>query len=210
MRFRRGGLRLEYGMWERQTYSKVCYKVFIEVLRTKGESFLTEGREQAVEAETTAAGATLTTEGAEEEVVLYTDGACSGNPGPGGWAAILRYKGREKVLTGAEEQTTNNRMELMAVWQGLQSLKRPAKVRVYSDSAYVVNAFEQGWIERWQQNGWRTARGTDVENRDLWEAILEEWKRHEVTFIKVRGHADDDLNNRADMLAVTAMKRVKS
>ncbi|MBE3594083.1 MAG: ribonuclease HI [Candidatus Carbobacillus altaicus] len=171
---------------------------------------MTEGREQAVEAETTAAGATLTTEGAEEEVVLYTDGACSGNPGPGGWAAILRYKGREKVLTGAEEQTTNNRMELMAVWQGLQSLKRPAKVRVYSDSAYVVNAFEQGWIERWQQNGWRTARGTDVENRDLWEAILEEWKRHEVTFIKVRGHADDDLNNRADMLAVTAMKRVKS
>lgn len=145
-----------------------------------------------------------------DTVVLYTDGACSGNPGPGGWAAILRYRGQEKILTGAEAQTTNNRMELMAVLQGLKALKRPVEVHIYSDSAYVVNAFEQGWIERWQQNGWRTSRGTDVENRDLWEAILQEWKRHKVRFIKVQGHADDALNHRVDALAVQAMKHFQS
>ncbi|MDY0322968.1 MAG: ribonuclease HI [Candidatus Carbobacillus sp.] len=146
----------------------------------------------------------------EDKVVLYTDGACSGNPGPGGWAAILRYRDQEKVLTGAEPKTTNNRMELMAVLQGLKALKRPVEVEIYSDSAYVVNAFEHGWIERWQRNGWRTSRGTDVENRDLWEAILQEARRHKLRFIKVRGHADDAWNHRADALAVQAMKQLPS
>lgn len=155
-------------------------------------------------------GGVFLSEKAEDKVILYTDGACSGNPGPGGWAAILRYQGHEKVLTGAEPKTTNNRMELMAVLQGLKALKRPVAVDIYSDSAYVVNAFEQGWIERWQRNGWRTSRGTDVENRDLWEAILREWKRHKVRFIKVRGHAEDVLNHRADALAVQAMKHLQS
>jgi len=155
-------------------------------------------------------GGVYLSEKIEDKVVLYTDGACSGNPGPGGWAAILRYRDQEKVLTGAEPKTTNNRMELMAVLQGLKALKRPVEVEIYSDSAYVVNAFEHGWIERWQRNGWRTSRGTDVENRDLWEAILQEARRHKLRFIKVRGHADDAWNHRADALAVQAMKQLPS
>ncbi|BBM70308.1 ribonuclease HI [Rhodothermus marinus] len=142
-----------------------------------------------------------------KHVVIYTDGACSGNPGPGGWAAILRYNQHEKVLQGAEAHTTNNRMELTAVIKALQALKEPCRVDVYTDSNYIVRAFQEGWVERWQRNGWRTASKKPVENQDLWRALLELTRRHDVRFLKVKGHADDALNNRVDRLAVEAMRR---
>lgn len=143
----------------------------------------------------------------DAEVVVYTDGACSGNPGPGGWAALLRYRGVEKELTGAEPQTTNQRMELTAAIKALEALKRPCRVRLYSDSAYLVNAFQKGWIERWVRNGWRTARKEPVENQDLWQRLYALTQRHQVTFGKVKGHADDEDNNRVDRLAREAMRR---
>jgi len=142
-----------------------------------------------------------------KHVVIYTDGACSGNPGPGGWAAILRYNEHEKVLTGAAPHTTNNRMELMAVIEALRALKEPCRVDVYTDSNYIVRAFQEGWVNRWQRNGWRTASKKPVDNQDLWQALLELTRRHDVRFLKVKGHADDALNNRVDRLAVEAMRR---
>ena len=141
-----------------------------------------------------------------KNVTIYTDGACSGNPGPGGWAAILIYGDSERVVTGAEKLTTNNRMELGAVVGALQVLKEPCKAAVHTDSAYIANAFNDGWIKNWIKRGWMTAGRKPVKNRDLWEALLELMKRHEVTFVKVKGHADDELNNRVDRLAVEAMK----
>ena len=137
--------------------------------------------------------------------VVYTDGACSGNPGPGGWAALIRNAGAERVLTGGEARTTNNRMELTAVLEALLALPPGADVVVYSDSAYVVNAFRQGWLRRWVESGWRKADGGPVENRDLWAAILEETARRTVRFEKVRGHAGVPENVRVDRLAVRAM-----
>jgi ribonuclease HI len=139
-------------------------------------------------------------------VELWTDGACSGNPGPGGWAALLRYNGRERELTGGETLTTNTRMELMAVLEGLRALKRPVEVVVHTDSAYVQRAFDDGWLERWQRNGWRTSAKKPVENRDLWEAILEAARPHTVRFERVRGHAGVELNERVDELAVEAAR----
>jgi len=141
-----------------------------------------------------------------KHVTIYTDGACSGNPGPGGWAALLLFGPHERVLAGAEPHTTNNRMELKAVVEALKALKEPCRVTLHTDSAYVANAFNQGWIENWQRRGWKTAGKKDVKNRDLWEALLEAMKRHDVRFVKVKGHADDELNNRVDALAVEAMK----
>lgn len=143
-------------------------------------------------------------------VKVYTDGACLGNPGPGGWAAILLYNEHRKEISGGEECTTNQRMELLAAIKALEALKFPCRVELYSDSAYLVNAFEQGWLDRWQGNGWRTRARTEVENRDLWERLLELARVHEVRFVKVRGHADDELNNRCDRLArAEAMERKK-
>jgi ribonuclease HI len=139
-----------------------------------------------------------------QEVVLVPDGAVSGNPGPGGWAAILRFGDHERELHGAEANTTNNRMELTAVLEGLRALRRPCRVRVLSDSAYVVNAHRQGWLERWQRNGWRTSGKAPVENRDLWEALLEAERPHDVRWELVKGHAGHELNERADRLAVAA------
>ncbi|MDX9872067.1 MAG: ribonuclease HI [Clostridia bacterium] len=139
-------------------------------------------------------------------VEIYTDGACSGNPGPGGWAAILLYAGKEKEIWGAEAATTNNRMELTAALKGLQALKYPCRVRVYSDSAYLVNAFNNGWLQKWQQNGWQTAKKDPVENRDLWEGLLKLAELHQIEWIKVKGHADNLYNNRCDKLAVEAIK----
>ena len=141
------------------------------------------------------------------EVTIYTDGACSGNPGPGGWAAILMAGGVKKELSGGERDTTNNRMELMAVIEGLAALKRPCKVDVYSDSAYVVNAFSQNWIGKWASNGWKNSAKADVANSDLWKELLELTKIHNVTFIKVKGHADNEFNNRCDELAVMESKK---
>jgi ribonuclease HI len=134
-------------------------------------------------------------------VKIYTDGACSGNPGAGGWATILIYGGREKILTGYEEDTTNNRMELSAVIFGLKALKEPCLVDIYTDSAYCVNAFKSGWLINWQLNGWKNANKEEVKNRDLWEELLNLTAVHKIKWNKVKGHSDNELNNRCDELA---------
>ena len=136
-----------------------------------------------------------------ERVTIYTDGACSGNPGPGGWGAILMYKGVKKEISGGNKQTTNNIMELTAVIEGLKMLKFPCEVDLYSDSAYVVNAFEQKWIFGWLKKNWRTASGDPVKNKELWEELYDLTKVHTVNFIKVKGHSDNEYNNRCDELA---------
>lgn len=136
-----------------------------------------------------------------KKITLYTDGACSGNPGKGGWAAILNYKNHEKVLSGGENQTTNNRMELMAVIAGLQALKERCRVDIYSDSAYVVNAFLQGWTVNWLENNWKTASNKQVQNIDLWQQLITLATKHEISWNKVKGHADNELNNRCDKIA---------
>ena len=137
-----------------------------------------------------------------KEVTIYTDGACSGNPGLGGYCAILIYKGIEKIISGSAEETTNNRMELLAVIKGLEALKEPCEVNVYSDSQYVVDAFNQGWIDAWKEKGWKTASKTEVKNPDLWSRLDELVARNKVVFIKVKGHSDNEYNNRCDKLAV--------
>ncbi len=140
-------------------------------------------------------------------VDIYTDGACSGNPGPGGWGAILMYGDHRKELSGGEKQTTNNRMELLAVISALKALKKPCKVNLYSDSAYVVNAFNQDWIRGWQNNGWRNSAKVPVANIDLWQELLTLTSTHDVKFIKVKGHADNKFNNRCDELAVEQSRK---
>ena len=141
-----------------------------------------------------------------EEVTIYTDGACSGNHGPGGWGAMLMYKGNKKEISGGKENTTNNVMELTAVIEGLKLLKFPCKVKLYSDSAYVVNAFIQKWIYGWIKNGWKNSSKEPVKNKELWQELYELTKTHEVEFIKVKGHADNEYNNRCDELARNAIK----
>lgn len=137
-----------------------------------------------------------------KKVTLYTDGACSGNPGPGGYAAILIYNGVEKEISGGEKNTTNNKMEMMAVIKGLEMLKEACEVSVYSDSAYVVNSIEKGWVYSWKKNNWKKADKKEVKNIELWEKLLSLMNIHKVTFLKVKGHSDDELNNRCDRLAV--------
>lgn len=137
-----------------------------------------------------------------KEIDLYTDGACSGNPGAGGYGAILIYRGVEREVSGGEPSTTNNRMEIFAVIAGLRCLKERCKVNIYSDSAYTVNAFNQHWLENWRKSGWKKADGKPVLNVDLWQQLLELTQQHEVRFIKVKGHADNEYNNRCDALAV--------
>ena len=136
-----------------------------------------------------------------KQVEIYTDGACSGNPGPGGWAAILIYRDKRAELSGYEARTTNNRMELMAAIRGRSALKEPCDVRLFSDSTYLVNAFEKGWLDNWQRRNWLTAAKKPVENQDLWRELLELTRTHSVAWIKVRGHADNAGNNRCDELA---------
>ncbi len=140
-------------------------------------------------------------------VTLYTDGACSGNPGAGGWGAILIYNGIERELSGGEAYTTNNRMELMAVIMGLKALKYPCAVEVYSDSAYTVNAFVNGWILSWKENGWKKSDNKAVLNTDLWQELIKLSEMHEITFKKVKGHADNEYNNRCDALARGAIPK---
>lgn len=144
-----------------------------------------------------------------KEVILYTDGACSGNPGPGGWGAILVYKGKEKVMSGGMKETTNNRMEILAVIEGLKCLKEPCKVEIYSDSAYVVNTFLQGWLENWIKNDWKTSSNKQVQNVDLWKELIGLLNKHEVHWNKVKGHADNELNNRCDALARGEIDKIK-
>ncbi len=136
-----------------------------------------------------------------KKITLYTDGSCIGNPGPGGYAYILIYGDLKKEFNGFEDNTTNNRMELTAVIKGLNQIKEPCEVTVYTDSAYVLNAFEQDWITNWQLKGWRTANKKDVLNKDLWLQLLDAMSRHKVSWVKVKGHADNELNNRCDILA---------
>ncbi len=143
----------------------------------------------------------------KDEVIIYTDGACSGNPGPGGWGALLMWRGKKRELTGGEPNSTNNRMEMRAVIEALKALKRPCHAKIHSDSALIVNAFKQGWIENWQKRGWKKANKKPVENQDLWKEMLEAMDDHKVSWIKVKGHADNELNNRVDRLAVEASKK---
>lgn len=145
----------------------------------------------------------------KKTVTLYTDGACSGNPGLGGYAGILIYGDVKREYSGAEVQTTNNRMEVTAVIVGLKRLKYPCKVEVYSDSAYTVNAFTNGWIYAWRKSDWKKADGKGVLNADLWEELYALTQTHEVTFHKVAGHADNELNNRCDELARTAITQLR-
>ena len=145
----------------------------------------------------------------KKTVTLYTDGACSGNPGIGGYGGILIYGDVQREYSGGEEQTTNNRMEVMAVIVGLKRLKYPCIVEVYSDSAYTVNAFNNGWIYAWKKADWKKADGKAVLNTDLWEELYALTKIHEVTFHKVAGHADNALNNRCDELARAAIVEMK-
>jgi ribonuclease HI len=142
-----------------------------------------------------------------KEVRIYTDGACSGNPGKGGWGTILLYEGKEKVLSGYDPETTNNRMELTAAIEGLKALKYPCRVELYSDSSYLVNAFNNGWIRGWKSNGWRNSGKEEVRNRDLWEILDALAAIHEITWIKVKGHSDNELNNRCDKLATGEIKK---
>lgn len=139
-------------------------------------------------------------------VEIYTDGACSGNPGPGGWGAILRYGGHEKEMSGGEPDTTNNRMEMMAVIQALEALKKPSKVDLYTDSKYVMQGVNE-WIDGWKAKGWKTAAKKPVKNQDLWQRIDSLIQKHDVTFHWVKGHAGHPENERADELATSAITR---
>ena len=140
-----------------------------------------------------------------KEVIIYTDGACSGNPGPGGWGTILMYKDTKKEISGYKKDTTNNVMEITAVIEGLKQLKEPCKVQIYSDSAYVVNAFNQHWIENWIKKNWQNSKKEPVKNKELWLELYALVKQHEVQFIKVKGHSDNEFNNRCDELARNAI-----
>lgn len=143
-----------------------------------------------------------------KKVTIYTDGACSGNPGPGGWGALLMFEGNKKEISGAKQDTTNNIMELTAVIEALKLLKFDCEVDLYSDSSYVVNAFLQGWIFNWRKNNWKTASKEPVKNRELWEELYSLTQKHKVNFIKVKGHSDNEFNNRCDHLATSAIKEL--
>ena len=142
-------------------------------------------------------------------VTIYTDGACSGNPGPGGWGAILEYMGHEKELSGGEQNTTNNRMELTAVIKALQALKEPCTVELYSDSKYVLDALQKGWAVSWRKKGWIKSDKKPALNPDLWETLLNLVEMHDVRYHWVKGHASNPKNNRCDELAVAEWKRLK-
>ena len=142
-----------------------------------------------------------------KEVTIYTDGACSGNPGPGGWGAVLIYKGTEKELSGGERQTTNNRMELTAVIEALKALKEPCTVNLYSDSKYVIDALMKGWARSWQKKGWIKSDKKPALNPDLWEALLNLCDRHKMRYNWVKGHADNEYNERCDRMAVAEREK---
>ena len=138
-----------------------------------------------------------------KHVDIYTDGACRGNPGKGGWGAILIYGKNKKEMSGGERQTTNNRMELMAAIEALSILKEPCEVTLTSDSKYLVDAITKGWLESWKKNGWRKADRSEVLNVDLWQKLLVQLDRHKVTFVWVHGHTGHEYNERCDVLATT-------
>ena len=145
-----------------------------------------------------------------KEVTIYTDGACSGNPGPGGYGAILIYNGVEKEISGGMESTTNNQMEMLGVIKSLELLKEKCKVTLYSDSAYVINAINNKWVYSWKKNNWIKSDKKKAKNIKLWEKILELIEKHDITFVKVKGHADNEYNNRCDKLAVMESQKYKN
>lgn len=142
-----------------------------------------------------------------KKVTIYTDGACSCNPGPGGWGAVLEFQGIEKEISGYDPLSTNNRMELTAALEALRLLKEPCEVALFSDSAYLVNGFRQNWVENWQKNGWKNSKKEQVVNDDLWKDLIEQAKRHKITWNKVKGHSDNEKNNRCDEMAVAEIKK---
>ena len=145
------------------------------------------------------------------KVVVYTDGACSGNPGPGGWGAVIIYSENDiREISGGEKHTTNQRMEMKAAVEALSRIKEPSRVEVYSDSAYLVNAFKQGWLEKWKVNGWRNTKKREVDNRDLWEELNRWCNYHRVEWIKVKGHSNDYYNEKCDSLAREAIPEEES
>lgn len=143
-------------------------------------------------------------------VDIYTDGSCLGNPGCGGWAAILVYKGREKVISGFNRQTTNNRMELTAVIEALKSLKRKIACNIYTDSAYVMGAFEHKWMESWKRNSWKNSANKELANKDLWMELDELYNKFDIKFYKVKGHSNHKYNERCDKLAVEESKKIQA
>ena len=143
----------------------------------------------------------------KKTVDIYTDGACSGNPGPGGWGAILRYKDTEKIISGGEKETTNNRMELTGVICALECLKEPCVVHLWSDSKYVIDALSLGWAESWKAKGWKKADKKQALNTDLWDRLLALTSQHDMVYHWVKGHADNEFNNRCDELAVTEREK---
>ncbi len=145
-----------------------------------------------------------------KHVKIYTDGACSGNPGPGGWACVLIYGKTQKEVSGYDPHTTNNRMELTAAISGLDLLKESCSVDIYTDSAYLNNAFNKHWIDNWLNNGWKTSQKKDVENVDLWKRLVDLNQKHIIVFHKVKGHADNPYNNRCDSLATGEIKKHRS
>lgn len=145
-----------------------------------------------------------------KQVEIYADGACSGNPGPGGWGTILRCNGKEKELSGGEKDTTNNRMEITAVLEGLRALKYPCKVTVTTDSQYVYNSITKGWAEGWRKNGWVKKDKKPALNADLWEELLNEIAKHEVSFVWIKGHNGHSENERCDALAVAEVQKHKA
>lgn len=142
-----------------------------------------------------------------KKVKIFTDGACSGNPGPGGWGAVLIYGEHQKEISGFEDNTTNQRMELMAAINALEALKEPCSVELYSDSAYLINAFRQKWLERWQANGWLNSQKKAVENKELWQRLLKLATVHDIKWLKVKGHSGEIFNERCDQLARNAIKQ---
>ncbi|MBF0502437.1 MAG: ribonuclease HI [Candidatus Riflebacteria bacterium] len=152
---------------------------------------------------------TTATQSAPKQVELFCDGACSGNPGPGGWGTLLRFGGSERELSGGEKMTTNNRMELQACISGLQSLKEACNVLITTDSQYLANAFQKGWLDKWQKNGWKTSGKEPVKNRELWETLLELSRLHQLRWNWIKGHAGHSENERCDKLAVMARDRAQ-
>jgi len=144
-----------------------------------------------------------------KRVIMYTDGACSGNPGPGGWGTILIYGEHKKEMSGGERSTTNNRMELTAVIEGLKALREPCRVELYSDSKYVIDALQKGWAEGWRKRGWVKSDKKPALNPDLWEALLGLCGKHEMSYHWVKGHAENPYNNRCDELAVAQWRKLK-
>ncbi len=145
-----------------------------------------------------------------KKVTIYTDGACSGNPGNGGYGAVLIYGKHKKEISSGEYNTTNNRMELTAAIKALELLKEPCEVLLYSDSAYMVNAFNQNWIDAWQKNDYKGSDKKEIKNKDLWQTLINLTNTHKVTFIKVKGHADNEYNNRCDYLATSAITKLEN